>query len=642
MAEWETAPSADGWETAPALLNPNLAAQGAKYEGAREALRSGTEFLSQRDPGIDYRSGVSNAAFRAGFSRMTNDAEKTRFMNRSVGRENWDKDSFGAFYIKPQGLRIFGIRSDKPISLDEQRTTLYDVADVAGDIPPIAGAVAGGMAASGAGLLPGMGMAALGAAGGKALDEIVKNLQGSQVKGPGEVAGDIAKEGAFSALGEGAVRALAPAARFALGPGASRMTLEKAALAESAQQQGFKIRPGSVTEAPILMRWEGMVRQIFGDLYEGQNRQAAQQGLERLAPQGAITKDAAGDALAKSIRAQRVTFSEKAGEQYAKVDALAGNTPIIPLAPIKAQAEEILATLPKTAKGEVLGMKDAFAREILQMGDAISVREAQRLRTMLREASESPDLLPGVLEHDARLLKRSVDEAFEVAKQSGQGPAINALKMADQFYKQGIAKFDLPIVTKIAKDASRGALDADQVVDYLVRPDRVVRLRQIKQVASPGAWNQVKVAHAQELTESIVRGTDDPLKYVFDGKKFRDVLDKYGRNVLEEVHGKQWVDDAYKYANALMLSDKQMKFSGGIVAANVALHPIKNLPRLVLIRWMAKLVEQPGTFKYLTDGITLGPKTKAGAAALARLSAQVIALADDETGSASFTLTEPK
>lgn len=647
MAEWETAPAPAGeWETAPALMNPNLRAQGIKAEGAREAIRSGAEFISRRDPGIDYKSGVRNAMFRAGFSRMSNDDEKARFLDRSVGAGAWDKDSFGAYTLKPDGLKRIGITSDKPMALDEQTATFYDIADVAGDLPAIAGAVGGGMAASGLGVLPGLGMAALGAAGGKAIDEIAKNVQGLQVKSPGEVAAAIGGEAGMAATGEGVARIAAPIARFALGPGASRMTPEKAALAKDAMDQGFKIRPGSVTDAPILARWEGMVRQIFGDLNAPQNRQAAEAGLTRLGGGAAsVTKEEAGSAISSSIRKMRVRFGETMGARYKEIDDLVGNQPIIPTAPIKARAEALLANMPKTADGKVIGGKDALMQDILKMGDATTVTQAQRLRTMMREASESPDLVPDVSMHEARELKKAVEEAFDAATVSGTGnpTAIAKLRAADIAYKTGIRQFDKPTISAITRDASRsGAVDADMVVDYLIKPDRLVRLRNVKSLVPQNEWAKVKAAHSQDLLTNVVKDTADPLTRVFDGRAFRDVLNKYGREVLEEVHGKQWVDDAFRYANALMLAEKKMAFSGGIVAANVALHPMQNLPRLVWMRAIAKLIEQPGTFKYLTDGITLGPKTKEGAAALARVATQATALARDETGAAKFTLTAPQ
>jgi hypothetical protein len=632
---WMNAPVIDG----PATVNPNLQRQGL----ARENVRSGAEFISQRDPDIDYKTGVPSAAFRAGFSRMSNDAEKSQFLDKSVGKDQWGKDSFGAYFIKPEGLKRFGVQSIKPVSIDEQVTSRYDLADLAGDAPAVAGAIGGGMMASGAGVIPGMAASALGAAGAKAIDEVVKNLQGSQVNTASGVATDLAKEAGMAGLGEGVVRGLGPVARFGLGPGASRMTPDKKALADAARDQGFQIRPGSVTDAPILARWEGMVRSIFGDLNAERNKAAAEAGIKRLTPGTPVSAEAAGEAIARSVRQERTKFGADMAQKYSAIDNLVGGQPIIPTGPIKAKAQEILDAMPRTQEGKVVGGGDSLINDILQMGDATTVAQAQRLRTMLREAAESPDLVPGVSKHDARVLKDSVNDAFNAAKNGPNSLAVNMLRAADTAYAQGIRKFDNPVVTKITQDASRnGAVDPDMVVDYLIKPDRVVRLRRVKDVVPAAEWEKVKSAHAQDLLSTVMQGTDDPLKTVFNGRIFRDTLEKYGRQTLEEVHGKQWVDQAYRYANGLMLAEKKMSLSGGIVAANVALHPIQNLPKLVWLRAVAKVMEQPGTFKYLTEGMTLGPNTKAGAAALARVSAQVAANARDETGSASFTLTAPE
>lgn len=647
MADWETAPET-GWETAPARLNPNLAAQGAKYEAARDTLRAGAEMMSQRDPGIDYKTGVKNAAFRAQFSRMDNEAEKTKFLDNTLGKGSWGKDSYGAYFLQPQALKRLGIKSDMPVSIDEQTATRYDLADVAGDAPAIAGGVGGGMAATGLGLIPGMALAGLGAAGGKALDEVAKNLMGDQVKSAGDVAASLGKEAAMAAGGEGIARGLTAIGKFAIGPGAARMTPEKKALADSAIKQGFEVRPGSVTDAPLLARWEGMVRNIFGDLYKAQNESAAAAGLERLGTSAGarVTKEAAGEVIAKTLQKSRVTFGESMGKRYKEIDDLVGNVPIVPTAPLKEQAEALISRMPQTADGKVVGGQDSLIRDIMQMGDSMTVQQAQRLRTMLREASESPDLVPGVSMHEARELKRSVEQAFELAKTSEQTgisrEAINRLRTVDASYAQGIRQFDKPVVKAIAKDASRGAVDADMVVDYLIKPERLVRLRQVKNLMPVKEWDKVKSAHAHDLLSNVVKGTDDPIVRVFDGKGFRDTLDKYGKETLEEVHGKQWVDEAYQYANALMLSEKKMSLSGGIVAANIALHPLRNMPKLLWLRVMSKIMQQPGTFKYLTEGFKHGPNTDAAAAAVNRFLTQTAALARDETGSARFTLTDPQ
>src|SRR3990167_2741507 len=178
MADWETAPVVEEWETAPARMKPNLRAQGLKAED----VRSAGQFMNQRDPGIDYRSGIQDAGFRANFSRMDNEEEKARFLDTKVGKGNWGKDSFGAYFVKPEGLSKFNIVSRRPVSIDEQTTTLNDISDWAGDAPAIAGATGMALTASGVGAPAGIALAALGAAGGYSYSEVVKNLRGEQAK----------------------------------------------------------------------------------------------------------------------------------------------------------------------------------------------------------------------------------------------------------------------------------------------------------------------------------------------------------------------------------------------------------------------------------------------------------------------------
>ena len=645
---WEKYESTEGpWQQyPPATVNPNLQAQGLAAEGRRAA-----DFVSSRDPGIDYYSGIPSAQFRAGFSRMRNQAEKENYLNRIIGENRWGIDSYGAYYIKPDGMRKFRVSASKPVAIDEQRTTRYDVADLAGDAPAVVGATGAGLAASGLGTVPGLLLSGLGAAGGRAIDEIVKFQQDLQRQSPSEVAKDIGGEFLSGTFGESTARALGAVGRRILAPAGSRMTPEKQEMAQSAIEQGFKIRAGSVTDAPILARWEGMVRNIFGDLYADQNRRAAQTGIERLGAGATVGREEAGTAIANAVRKSRVQFGERMAESYARIDELVGNTPIIPTAPIKEVAQQILDVLPKTSGGAVVGGKDSLIRDILKMGDSVSVSTAQRLRTMLREAAEADNLLPDVSKHDARLLKNSVNDAFEAAKQGGiqnlpqdiAPRAIKALQDADKLYAEGIRRFESPVINAIAKGSGKpGGVDADMVVDYLVKPERIVRLRQVKSIVPEGDWAKVKSAHASELLSSVVKGTDDPLVSIFDGKALRDSLDRYGKSVLEEVHGREWVKSAYEYANALMLAEKKMKLSGGIVAANIALHPIQNLPKLLWLRGVAKVMENPGTFKYLTEGIKLSPTGDAAAKAVNRFANQVLAVAEDKTGSAAVSITPPE
>lgn len=605
-----------------------------------------TEFASSRDPGIDYATGVKDAVLRAGFSRMSNDAEKSQYLDKFVGQGNWDKDSFGAYFIKPEGLGKLGLKSKVPVSLDEQTMSRYDIADLAGDAPAVLGGIGYGVAASGMGALPGMVMAALGAGGGKAIDEIIKMLQGHQVQTPGEVAGGIAKEGALAATGEGVTRALKPIGRFLFGPGASRMTPAKKELMEGAIEQGFKPRPGQVTDAPILARWEGMVKTIFGDLNKEANDAATEKAISALKPGSSVSASEAGDAVRSALVQGRRQLSGEARQRYGNIDAMVG-APFVPTATLKQTATEILESLPKTADGKPIfasGRTLELLQDITSLPDSVTAQSMQQIRTTLREASVLKNLTPDLSKAHARMLRQAADTTFDDAASAGgiQKTVIDKLRSADAFYKQEISKFDNKLVTAITRDPGKiGSIEPELVVDAIVKPGQASRIARIKTAVSPEAWGKVQAAHAEEITSSLIKQTDDPLQKIFDGKSFKEALDKYGADTLREVHGPDWTNSAYRLANSLMLVQKSMKASGAIVAANVALHPIANLPKLVSMRLMAKLIQQPGTLKYLTEGIR-APNTREGIEALTRVASQAAALAHDETGSAAFTVTNPK
>lgn len=648
---WEKYGSGKPWERyqepAPTRAfegTPEGAVTGIKNFGS--AMKTGTEFLSQRDPGIDYATGVQDAGIRGGFSFMSGDIEKSAFLDKKIGKDLWGKDSFGAYFVKPEGLAKIGIRSEKPVSLDEQTLSRFDLADIAGDVPAIAGAVGGGLMASGIGAIPGMALTALGAAGGKGYAEAGKNLAGYREQSAGQIAGDIAIEGATGGAGEAAVRVGKPIGRFLLGPGSRFMTPERQAAMDTALEQGFKPWAGQVTDASILSRWQGQIRAIFGDLNEKQNAAAAERHVNELlmrsGPKGAATD--VGDAVAKGIINARKKFSEDAAALYAGVDQLVAGKPIVPTAAIKKAITDISNDLPTNAQGVKIYPSSevkTFVEKYGDLGEFQTTKQIQELRTLFREAGQTNTLVPGLDQKRARDLFKATNQAMEdAAKNNPQ--AMSALKNADAFYKAGIQKFDLPTISAITRRASEtGRVDPELVVDYIIKPNRISRVAQIKQVVGQAEWGKVQRAHAEDLFGNAVKSTNNPLEpRAWDGKGLRDALEKYGRETLETVHGKAWVDDAYKLANSLMLVQKQATTSG-LVAANIALHPLKNLGKLGYERALAYILQQPGSLKYLTTGI-LSPASRAGIEGLARISAIATSLASDETGSARFTVTNPE
>jgi len=652
---WELfggAPQSGPWEAYRREAPPTRAFEGTPagaVTGLRnlgDSVRTGTEWLSQRDPGIDYATGVPDAGLRAGFSFMSGEAEKTNYLDQKIGKDLWGKDSFGAYFVKPEGLSKIGVQSDKPVSLDEQTLSRFDLADLAGDAPSIVGGVGAGLAATGLGAPAGMALTALGAAGGKAYSEIGKNLLGYRKQSAGEIGTDIAVEGVTGGAGEGVVRTLKPIGRFLAGPGSRFMTPERQAAMDTALEQGFRPWAGQVTDARLLSRWQGMIRSIFGDLNEKQNSAAAARHVDdllaRAGPAGAATD--VGEAVSKSIIGARKQFSTQASALYDGVDKLVGGRPIVPTKSITDAIEAISKDLPTNAAGQKIYPSTEvkqFVEKYSELGQLQTTKQIQELRTTFREAGEVNTLVPGLDQKRARELFKATNKALEEA--ASQNPeAMSALRNADAFYKAGIQKFDLPTVSAITRRASEtGRVDPEMVVDYIIKPNRITRAAQIKQVLPQAEWTKVSRAHAEDLFSNAIKTTENPLEpLTWNGKGLRDALEANGRSTLEIVHGRDWVDDAYKLANSLMLVQKQPT-SSGIVAANIALKPLQNLGRLAFERSLAYIVQQPGTLKYLTTGI-ISPNTRAGVEALARITAIATSLASDETGSARFTVTSPE
>jgi len=403
---------------------------------------------------------------------------------------------------------------------------------------------------------------------------------------------------------------------------------------------------GQVTDAPLLSRWEGMVKRIFGDLNQEQNDAATRTAIDALVSSKPVERDVAGEAVRSALIHGRKKFSAQASEMYRAVDETAG-MPLIPTRNLQKTATEIMESLPKTTEGKpVFSSRETVTllNDIAAMPDQLTAGQMQQVRTTLRDAATLTNLTPDLSQRHARLLREAADSTFDDAASVGglKQDIAQALRRADGFYKREISKFDNRLANAISRDPGKaGAIEPELIVDAIIKPGQASKVARVKAAISPEAWEQVKAVHVSDLLESIVKQTEDPIKTVFDGQAFRRALDKYGASTLNAVHGPEWTQNAYKLANSLMLVQKHMTMSGAIVAANVALHPIMNFGKLVKLRIMAKVIQQPGTLHWLTEGIK-APRTRKGMEALTRVAAQVTALAKDETGSASFTLTDPE
>lgn len=592
--------------------------------------------LTNIDPDVE-QSGVPDFKFRADFSRMDTDEERMDFLDQKLGRGNWKLDKYGYYTIMPEGQKKLGLKQtfDQPLVLDEPGLpTLYDLADLAGDAPSIAGGVIGGMATGGAGWLAGLAGAAGGTAIGKGLSEIVDQILGENKQAAGEVATDVATEAGLAAAGEGIFRgALRPLGRKIMAPEASRMTPEARKMVEEATAIGARPAAAQVTKAPILGRTQAMFDLIFGDTRVKRNAAALNREIESIQKTVGIPEGDydVGMAVKESIRNARGRLADWSRSVTSQIDKATGGKAVVPTATLKDAARKLVEDLPVGKDGKPVFVPDDLLKQVGaitdNLPDFVTTRQMQRITTRLWDAVDDNTLVPGLSSHDAKTLWKAAVDSYGQVEDEGSRAAIKAFRRK---YAEEISKFDQAIIQRLTRDSKyAGSIEPEQVVSLIVRRGNVGPIRRVMSVIPEETRGKVRSLAMRDILETTAERSDDPLVEVFTGKRFLDTLDKYGKDGLNAIFGKEMVDRLYRLGRVMQLVTMRQKMSGGIVAANLALHPIQNFPRLIKLNIMSRFMSSPTGLKYFTEGLT-APKTRTGAAALSRAAAQIQLLADEE------------
>jgi len=589
-----------------------------------------------RDPEFS-QEGVKSNAFRAGLSRMDTPEEKEAFLVDTVGDDGFTKDRFGNLALTPAGAGKLGQETDRPVVIDEPGLTTGDIADLRGVAPVIAGGVAGGIAATGAGIPAAAGVTALTAAGFKGIDEAADALRGQNIQTAGEVAKDLATEGALAASGEVVFRGiLAPLGRKILAPNVSKIIPGAPELAQEAADIGVTPKLGNLVRRPILNRMGNMIDTIFGDISAGKNAKAI--GVRVNSLRNAFGKHIddtldLGSRIKTDIGEARKAFGQASRVKFALVDEFTQGRPIIKTVGIKAQAKELLDALPKSQDGAPVltspeRLKDL--NDIMSLPDDIPVEQLQALRTTLFDRMDFGSVTPGISQREAGLLvnsaNNSVDDVIKNASPENvlDELAIGALKDARLFYKEGIRKFDNATIKRIAKDPSiAGSLDPEKVVDLLFKKGSVTPLKRAMAILPRETQDDIRSAAMGKVLNSVSRESGEPLvDNIFDGSNLIKTLNTFSEPTLDAMFGAAKRKELYTLGKVIQSASKPKGGGGALVAASIAINPLQNLSKLVKLRAFASIINSPNGIKWLTQGIA-APKTKAGVAALSRIAVQV-------------------
>ncbi len=649
--------------TKPAATRSQLEQLTSRMGRRVEALR---DDLMGVDRSFD-RAGVPDFTFRSDFSRMDTDEERVEYLNRQVGAGGWTTDKFGNYALTPSGMdRMQLEHSGKPVLIDEPELTRFDVADVRGDLPAIAGATLAGVGTGGAGLVAGVLATAGGAAALKGIDEAADAFRGDNLQSPGEMAMDLAKEAAFAGTGETIARTvMLPIGRKMLAPQVGRVTPEAREIMEDAAAIGARPNVAQITRAPLLGRSQEMMNRIFGDPLAFTNSKALGDEMSRLtagAGQKIANRTNLGELIQTNIKAARRAFSADSSAMYQVFDDVVGGRALVPTYRVKQVAQSILDDIPKNVEGRAIMAAPETMTQIggvLQLPDFISGKQMQALRSRLLDASRVSNLVPGLETRHARLLREAADGAFqdmgdqsaemlarqfdvdlgseEALKAFGEGGpqqlvqnARDALNRANAYYREGVSKFDNNLIARITRDPSfAGSVDPETIVDMMFRKGRASNVNRVMAVLPERVRGNVRRAAIEDIMDSMTDGVTDPIRPIFTGARFLKTLEGYGTETLESMFGKQRTEELFRLGRVAQVVTSRQDKSGGLVAAGIALHPLQNLTKLMKLRVMSKIMNSENGVKWLTVGLD-APKTRAGASALTRLYTQAQMLAEEE------------
>ena len=225
------------------------------------------ESMQSSGPEFDRTTGIQDAGLRAGLSISDNSEEREAVLQKNgLTVEDYTKDSGGQLALTPSGAKKFGIETDKNIIIDESGFTKSDIADLAGIVPEITGAVGGAIFGQLTFPVPFVGAmlgAAVGGGGGNLVEEFGEIMADVSRQTPGEIAKQTGKEALLSGLFEGAGQIVFRGISKLFSPSGSRLSPEDLKLAGESLEAGIKPSLSALGSPSVISRQQALAERIF-------------------------------------------------------------------------------------------------------------------------------------------------------------------------------------------------------------------------------------------------------------------------------------------------------------------------------------------------------------------------------------------
>jgi hypothetical protein len=261
------------------------------------------------DPQFDVETGIQDLGLRRALS-LADDAEEEEaaLAMKGLKPEDYIRDNRGRLALTPSGAAKFGVETDKNVLIDESGFSRADLADLAGMVPEVGGAIAGAIGGQAVIPIPILGAvigAAVGGGGGNLLEEGIEAAMGISRQSAAEIARDTAIEAGIAAAGEGIVGLIGKSfGVVGRGLGPQRLTQDQAKTIKESLEMGVAPAPGLVGAPALIARAVATEEQIFkGSARTRANNEAIQTALDNLrARAGTSDPDALGRTIIAAVQ----------------------------------------------------------------------------------------------------------------------------------------------------------------------------------------------------------------------------------------------------------------------------------------------------------------------------------------------------
>lgn len=282
-----------------------------------------------------------------------------------------------------------------------------------------------------------------------------------------------------------------------------------------------------------------------------------------------IEKHPAGmlaDDVSALVRNAKQQFSRTASDIYERVHDMLGGAAVVPTDVIREAAKQITGQLPKSILSALTREMSRLAKRNVTPEDAvllkefgieiptdkISLKDAQRIRTVLRERGDAEALLRNTTRGDHLFIANAVDAAIQAAAEDPAATAaIAALNAADEFYKNGIRKFSDTAIKQLVKSTRAGMPpDAEKIVAIIAGAGQSARVGGIRKLVGEDVWKRVQAVHLNSLVKNT-SSLGETSKRVVDGMKLLRYLKGSSESVINAIHGPERVADLTEIALSL-------------------------------------------------------------------------------------------